>query len=241
MRAFSLGALRVGEALRAVAGLGAHRYVAGRMHLVHALAFEAAVDGADRLLEPGKSWAKQLLEGTGPHARLEVGSRDDALWRRSTEAEVVAILDAFWTPGQRADASRDSLRALLDRYDLGPPRDHAPFEESLEDSIHPLLIDAGWELLSLSALDPARHKGAISAFGDPLAFASACFEEATAIPSPVTLLELPAFGPTELLGGATGGGDLLEPLVVWAEGNDTYVDYVVRGVRRAAGLPEREQ
>jgi len=28
--------------------------------------------------------------------------------------------------------------------------------------------------------------------------------------------------------------------VVWAEGNDTYIDYVVRGVRRAAGLPEVE-
>lgn len=238
MKAFSLGAAEVAEALRAVAGLGAHRYVAGRLHLVHALAFEAAVDGGDGRLEGGKRWARELL--AGPDTRLDVGSRDEALWRRSTEAEVVAVLDAFWTPGQRAAASRESLRALLHRYDLAL-RDHAPFEESLEDSIHPLLIDAGWELLSLSALDPARHKGAISAFGDALAFASACFEEDTAIPSPTTLLELPAFGPTELLRGATDEGHLLEPLVVWADGNDTYVDYVVRGVRRAAGLPEREE
>jgi len=28
---------------------------------------------------------------------------------------------------------------------------------------------------------------------------------------------------------------------VWADGDDTYLDYVIRGVRRAARLPERDE
>ncbi len=244
MKAFSLGAARVEEALRAVTGLGAHRYVAGRLHLVHALAFAAVrnepdgLDAPESPLAEGKRWATGLLETAAHGGALDVGSRDEALWRRSTESEMAALLDAFWTPGDRARASRDALRALMGRFGLDLPADDPPFQESHEDSIHPLLIDAGWELLPLRALDPERHRGAISAFGDPLAFASACFEEETAIPPPVTLLELPAIGPAELLSGAAEDGELREPLVVWADGNDTYVDYVVRGVRRAARLAE---
>jgi hypothetical protein len=29
---------------------------------------------------------------------------------------------------------------------------------------------------------------------------------------------------------------MVEPLVVWVEGNETYLDYVMRGVRRAAKI-----
>jgi hypothetical protein len=28
---------------------------------------------------------------------------------------------------------------------------------------------------------------------------------------------------------------------VWADGDETYLDYVLRGVRRAAKLPERDE
>jgi hypothetical protein len=116
-----------------------------------------------------------------------------------------------------------------------------PFDEGAEEGMHPLLVDAGWELCPLSALDPERHKGAITAFGDELAFASAVFEEETAIPRVPALLELPALGPTELLQGADDEGNLVEPLVVWAQGNETYLDYLIRGIRRAARLPERDE
>jgi hypothetical protein len=225
MKALSLGAVRVEEALRVVSSLGTHRYLAGRAHLVHALGF-AAADGADSRLDDARRWAAELLDG-GAH---DVRSREDSLWRRSTEAEVVALLDTFWTPGERATASREALRALLDNHDLAITA--APlFEESIEHAIHPLLVDAGWELLPLSALDPERHKGAIAAFGDLLAFASACMDDGEP-----ALLELPALGPNELLHGADDDGTLCEPLVVWAQGNETYVDYVIRGVRRAARL-----
>jgi hypothetical protein len=225
MKALSLGAVRVEEALRVVSSLGAHRYLAGRAHLVHVFGF-AAAQGADGRLDDGRKWAIELLGGGGPDPR----STDEAVWRRSTEAEVVALLDAFWTPGERATASRRALRAVLEAHDLALAP-HAPFEESVEPTIHPLLVDAGWELLPLSELDPDRHKGAIAAFGDLLAFASACMLDGEPV-----LLELPALGPNELLHGAGDDGTLCEPLVVWAQGNETYVDYVVRGVRRAAKL-----
>ncbi len=250
MRAFSLGAASIADALRAVSALGTHRYVAGRLHLAHAFAFAALPDpddGDDGVLAEGRAWARELLGAGGPTGKagkpcaLDASSRDEALWRRSTEAEVAAVLDAFWTPGPRATASRDALRALLERHDLALPEARTPFDESAEDAIHPVLIDAGWELVPLRSLHPERHRGAIAAFGDALSFESARFEEETAIPSPPTILELSAFGPTELVYGVGAGGELVEPLVVWAEGNETYVDYVIRGVRRAARLPEREE
>jgi hypothetical protein len=232
MQAVPLGATRADEALRAVQALGAHRYVAGRMHLLHALAVAAVADPGEALGEAA-AWAQAKLAD----ASLDPASRDERLWRRGSDAELLAVLDAYWTPGLRADATRTALRALLARHDL-PVADHAPFDESAEDAIHPLLVDAGWELLALAQLDPERHRGAREAFGAPIAFESARFEEETAIPPPVHLYELPAIGPVELLRGAGDDGLLAEPLVVWAGGDETYLDYVVRGVRRAAKLPQ---
>ncbi|HEY3822696.1 MAG TPA: hypothetical protein VGL81_36275 [Polyangiaceae bacterium] len=236
MRAISLAATRADEALRVVKALGSHRYVAGRLHLVHALAF-GSVRGEVPGLAEAQAWAKATL------ARDDVdpSSRDEALWRRATDAELVAVLDAFWTPGETASDARHGLRNLLQRYDLRLS-EHAPFDESAEDEMHPLLIDAGWELLPLAALDPQRHRGAMDAFGDALAFESARFEEETAIPPPTYLYELPALSPVELLLGASGDDGALAgaPLVVWADGHETYLDYVLRGVRRAAKLPERD-
>jgi hypothetical protein len=231
--ALSLGATRVDEALRAMRALGAHRYVAGRMHLVHAFALAAAPAG-EALAQAG-AWARATLADPG----IDATSRDEALWRRCSDAELVALLDVFWTPAERARAARDQLVELLARHDL-TPQDHAPFDEAREDDMHPLVIDAGWELLALAELDPVHHKGAIAAFGEALSFESARFEEETAIPSTTHVYELPAIGPVELLRGADGDGMLAEPLVVWAEGDETYLDYVVRGVRRAAKLPERD-
>ena len=72
--------------------------------------------------------------------------------------------------------------------------------------MHPLLVDAGWELLPLAQLDPERHRGAMSAFGDGLSFESARFEEETAIPPLSHLYELPAIGPVELLQGVDPAG-----------------------------------
>ena len=161
------------------------------------------------------------------------------MWRRSTDAELVAVLEGFWRTDVAALEAREALSALLERHGLTPPA-YAAFDETVEDEVHPLLIDAGWELLSLGELDEERHKGAIGAFGERIVFESARFEEETAIPRPVHLVELPAFGPVELLRGVDHQGALAAPLVAWTEGDETYVDYVLRGVRRSAKLPERD-
>jgi hypothetical protein len=233
MIAYSLGASRADEAVRVVRALGSHRYVAGRLHLVHALAFAAIPDDASGLLREGQAWAQRTLADPD----LDCASRDERLWRRSADVEVAAIVEAFWVPGERAAAARAMLGEQLARLELPVP-DHAPFDEAFEEMTHPVLVDAGWELVALSALDPERHRGVIGAFGDALAFESACFEAETTIPQQTHVYELPALGPVELLRGASDDGSLAAPLVVWADGHETYVDYVVRGVRRAARLPE---
>jgi|SRR6185312_674082 len=235
MQAIDLGVGRVDAALRLVRALGAHRYNAGRTHLVHAAAIAAVGDDAGGALAEALAWSRATLALTD----LDAASRDERLWRRSTEAEVAAVLDAFWTPSTRADAARAALTKFLAEHEL-PVGDHAPFDESAEDGVHPLVIDAGWELVPLGELDPERHKGAIAAFGDDLFFDAAVFEEETAIPREPCLLELPAIGAVELLRGARDDGALAEPLVLWMQGNETYVDYLLRGVCRAAKIDLEE-
>lgn len=235
MMAVSLGATRADEAVRVVKALGAHRYVAGRLHLAHAFAFAATPDADGAPLGAAKAWAREVLSTPD----VDAASRDERLWRRSSEAEIAAVLEAFWIPGPRRDAARHALRAFLTQHELPVPS-HAPFDEGVEDAVHPLLVDAGWELLGLRELDPTRHRGAMDAFGSALAFESAAFEEDTAMPRPTHLYELPALGAVELLEAADDDGALAEPLVVWVEGHETYLDYVLRGVRRAAKLPERD-
>ncbi len=233
MIAIDLGVRRVDQALRLVRALGAHRYVAGRLHLAHAFAVAAIGDDAGGVLAAAREWALGTLAlgGNG----LDLGSRDERLWRRCSDAELAAVLDAYWTPGARSGVARGTLRSLLDRHDLAVSP-HDAFDEAVEDAIHPLTLDAGWELLGLGELDPERHKGAIASFGDDLAFESACFEEETAVPSLPHLYELPAVGATELLHGASDDGTLKQPFILWVQGNETYLDYVFRGICRAARL-----
>ncbi len=237
MIAVDLGVRRVDQALRLVRALGAHRYVAGRLHLVHAFAVASVGDDAAGALVDARAWALETLErpGTG----LDLASRDERLWRRCSDVEVVAVLDAYWAPGPRSRSARDTLRARLERHGLAAAG-HQAFDESVEDLIHPLAVDAGWELLGLAELDPERHKGVIAAFGDRLVFESAAFEEGAAIPSSPHLYELPAVGAAELLDGADDQGVLAQPFVVWAQGNETYLEYVFRGVARAAKLESPE-
>jgi hypothetical protein len=236
MIAVPVGATTVDEALRAVRALGAHRYVAGRMHLVHAFAFAAAGASDPPGLDEARAGARAVLVD----ADVDAASRDERLWRRSTDAELVAVLQAFWTPGDGARAARSALQVHLTQHAVDV-RTYDAFDETMEDQVHPLLVDAGWELVPLASLDAERHRGAIAAFGDGLSFDSARFEEETAIPATCSLYELPAIGPVELLRGADDEGRLAAPLVLWAEVHETYLDYVLRGVRRAAKLCEPDE
>jgi hypothetical protein len=218
------------EATRLVRALGAHRYVAGRLVLVHALAFDALdLQGASPSLAEAIAWARSVLASPD----VDAASKDDRLYRAASADEVAGVLEGFWTPATHADLVHERLMNRLEalELDLGT---HPPFDEGAEDDLHPCLVDAGWELHPLAALDPERHKGAILAFDEPILFEAARFEEENALPPIRQLQELPAFGPVELLRGVDPDGNLIEPLVLWTDGNDVYQDYVLRGALRAA-------
>lgn len=231
-----------GDALvRFVRVLGQHRYVASRLHLVHAFAVEAACssagDDGDPALAEARTWAAGVLADPD----IDRASKDERLHRRATDAELVAVLAAFWSPGERRERAALALAERLIEIEAPPPDLEAlPFDESSEEDMFPVLVDAGWELLPLAGLDRERHKGAIAAFDDHLAFDVAKFEEENAVPQAVTLHELPAVGAVELLAALDADGAVRAPFVLWTSGNETYVDYVLRGLVRAAKLEPRE-
>src|SRR6185295_620277 len=138
-------------------------------------------------------------------------------FRKASDEEIAALLAAFWIDGPARVAAHARLEGHLARIDA-LPGDALPFDESREDEIFPRLVDVGWELLPLAALDAERHKGAIHSFDD---FEVARFEEENAVPPIVTLCELPLLGATELLCDPSSA-----PFVVWTEGHESYVDYV---------------
>jgi hypothetical protein len=225
------------ELVRFVRALGQHRYVASRLHLVHAFAIEAAGLAGDPALAEARAWAEEVLADP----EIDRASKDERLHRRATDAELCAVLAAFWMPGPQRESAAITLALRLAEIGVEPPGEAAvPFDEDTEEDVFPVLVDAGWELLTLRALDPERHRGAINAFGDALAFDVAKFEEESAVPETVTLHELPALGPTELLMTLDADGDVRVPFVLWTSGHETYVGYVLRGVLKAAKLdPER--
>jgi hypothetical protein len=212
------------ELIRFVRTLGQHRYVGSRLHLIHAFAIEAA---GDRSIEDATAWAKRAL-GSGA---IALDSKDERLYRRATDAELVAVLTAFW--GEDAEDAKTRLRERLRAISALPDESELPFDESREDEIFPVLIDAGWELIPLARLDRERHRGAIQSFDD---FEVARFDEESAIPPLVTLHELPLLGGIELLAAFDETGALRAPFVLWQEGHETYLDYVLRGILRAAKL-----
>lgn len=220
MFGFELGPRSGAELLRFVRALGQHRYVASRLHLVHAFAVDAA---ASPETADANAWAKRVI---GSGGALDLGSKDERLWRKATEAELGAVLSAFWGP--ESDAAQTRLRNHLASIGVEVDADAVPFDENEEEDIFPVLVDAGWELLPLAQLDVERHRGAIQCFGD---FEVARFEEESAIPPIVTLHELPIFGPNELLGDPSRA-----ELVLWQQGNETYLDYVLRGVMKMSKL-----
>ncbi|MEA2753380.1 MAG: hypothetical protein QOI41_7523 [Myxococcales bacterium] len=226
------------QLVRFVRALGQHRYVASRLHLVHAFAIEAACgayDATPAALAEAKAWAAGVLGD----AEIDRGSKDERLYRRVTDAELVAVLGAFWSAGEARERASLALAARLVEIGAEPPDlDAIPFDESSEDEMFPVLVDAGWELLPLSALDAERHKGAMAAFDDDdgLSFEVAKFEEENAIPPPVTLHELPALGALELLAAFDDEGAARAPFVLWTSGHETYVDYVLRGVLKVAKI-----
>jgi hypothetical protein len=217
---------RGAEAVRIIKALGSHRYVLGRAHDVHVLAVSAAREFLGEHPEL-VAWADALLATKD----VDVLSRDERLMRRVSDAELVAVLSAFWSEGEAAERARDRLEEWLS--DLEEPLE-APFSEENEEAMFPVLVDAGWELLPLALLDEERHRGAIEAFGDRIAFEGERFNEEAAVPPRTYLIELPAMGESELVHLVDDEGGLTEPLVVWAEGPEPYIEYLLRGVMKVA-------
>ena len=233
MIAIDLGARSASQAAAVVRALGQHRYVVGRAHLVHAVALDALADAPFDELADAVAWARTTLADPS----IDAASRDERLLRRSSDAEIAAVLSVFWSTGSVADQARRRLRESFARLEL-PLATNDPFDPEAEEAIHPLLLDAGWELVPLHALDPERHKGAIGAFGERILYDAAAFEEETSIPPLVPLHELPAMGSAELLSALDADGALVEPLTLWVEGSLTYHEYIVRGVKRAAKIED---
>ncbi len=219
-------------AARLVRALGSHRYVASRLHLVHAFAF-VACEGSQGL-DDASSWARRVLES----GVIEIGSRDERLWRSSTEAEMASVLATFWGLGAARQKAHSELRNCLDRIgeniatrDLFSPVD--------EDAIFPLLVDSGWELVPLASFDRERHKGVIAAYGEPILFEAARFDEESAVPALVYQVELPAMGAHELLSSTNERGEFVDPwLPLWIDVPSIYASYILRGVARAAKIDE---
>lgn len=234
MDGFELPCRTATEVGRAIRALGGHRYVAGRLILVHAALFDAVresvPDDLRALLVDAFAWAKEVLSDP----TIDPASRDERLMRRSTEKELAAALEAMW--GDDRERAKERLTRWLTHVDLLPAPEAQPFDEAHEEDMHPVLVDAGWELLSLGELDPERHRGAIDAFEERIDFEAAKFEEAEAIPKPTSLHELSAIGPVEALRAMGDDGILREPLVLFMEGEPTYLDYVLRGILRSAKL-----
>jgi len=225
---FEIGTRTGEELVRFVRALGQHRYVASRLHLVHAFAVEAAADHP--AMGEAAAWATRAL---GAGGLIDLASKDERLFRRATDAELGAVLETFWGGGDAAARSKELLRERLASIDALPDESLVPFDESREEDVFPVLVDAGWELLPLAHLDFERHKGAIQSFDD---YEVARFEEENAIPPVVNLYELPVLGGLELLAGIDAAGTSRAPFVLWHQGNETYVDYVLRGVLRASKI-----
>jgi hypothetical protein len=220
------------DVVRLVRALGRHRYVSSRLHLVHAFVIDAAALAAPEPLVAAAAWARRAI-GSGA---IDLASKDERLHRRASDAELAAVLDAFWGTGPEAvdrSGARARLTEHLDGIEGVPSSDRLPFDEAREEDTFPILVDAGWELLPLAKLDPTLHKGAIQALDD---YEVARFDEESMVPPLSTLHELPILGGVELLHGFDKTGACRAPFVLWQQGNEEYLDYVLRGVLRAAKL-----
>ena len=145
-----------------VRALGAHRYVAGRLHLAHAFAVAAVADDAAGVLAEARAWA--LRDARARRAASTSASRDERLWRRCSDAELAAVLDAYWTPGDAvAGGPRRAPRRCLDRHGLAVRRARGLRRVGRgRDPPAARSTPAGSSWRSRE-LDPERHRGAIAA------------------------------------------------------------------------------
>lgn len=206
-----------------IRAMGRHRYVAEVDLRIH-----FTVDRA--LAGRGESYAAAAaafdrLESEDPE--LDPTSRDPRLWRRAEADEVGRAVEELWTPDEGGNEARLALATALRVADIATP-DHEPFAGDIEAPGHPELILLDWAFLPVEELDIERHRGALRAMEDS-------GDEVDA--SELVYVEGPSLTEVELCRGCPAGVIPDDP-VFWADGPYSYVDYVFRGVAKAAKLVE---
>lgn len=207
----------VGALLRA---MGRHRYVREVDHTLHWSVDEALSDRP-----PFDARAAAMRELRKQRPDLDLTSRDPALWRYADTEVVIEALSVFWTPGPAAERASQRLRQLLADAELALAT-HAPFQSDPEDPPHPELIRLDREFFPIEELDPERHSGALRALelaGEEVNVSAPVYQEATCLAYPELALGAPH-------------GVLPTDFLVWSDGDYSYIDYVFRGIAKAARL-----
>jgi hypothetical protein len=220
MLAWSFSARSLDEIERLLRALGKHRYVRDVDHRLH-----WSVDRALAELPPFAPHAAAFEARRKKERDLEIASRDPSLWRGATIDDVVAVLRAFWTPGEAAERHKKRLLAALAETRL-PPATHEPFAASADEPPHPELVLLDWELFPVDELDADRHRGALEAMEEAAEEVNASapvYQEGVILAAP------------ELCEGAPGGA-LIDDFFVWSDGPYSYSDYVFRGAAKVAKL-----
>ena len=220
MLAWSFSARTLDEVAQLLRMMGRHRYVRETSHALHWTVDHALSDRA-----PFSARAAAFEARRAKEPDLDVTSRDPSLWEYADTEVVIEALSVFWTPGDAGDRAKARLRAVLEKTDLGLAQ-HEPFKADPEEPPHPELILLDWEFFPIQELDPERHEGAIRALeiaGDEVDVSAPVYQEGVTIAYP------------ELARGAPQGV-LPTDFLVWSDGAYSYVDYVFRGVAKAARL-----
>jgi hypothetical protein len=220
MLAWSFSARTLDEVAALLRAMGRHRYVRETSHALHWSVDEALSD-----LPPFAARAAAFRARRDREPGLDVTSRDPSLWAYADTEVVIEALGVFWTKGERAVKATERLREILEESELGVAT-HAPFEADPEEPPHPELILLDWEFFPIDELDPERHEGALRALelaGEEVHVSAPVYQESACLAYP------------ELAEGAPQGV-LPTDFLIWSDGAYSYVDYVFRGVAKAARL-----
>jgi hypothetical protein len=220
MLAWSFSARTADEVGALLRAMGRHRYVREVDHGIHWAVDEAL---SDRPAFGAR--AAKLRELRKKQPDLDLASRDPVLWQYADTEVVIDALSVFWTPGSDAERASQRLRQVLADAELGVAA-HEPFQSDPEDPPHPELIRLDWEFFPIDELDAERHSGALRALelaGEEVNVSAPVYQESTCLAFP------------ELARGAPHGVLPID-FMVWSDGDYSYVDYVFRGVARAARL-----
>src|SRR6266542_1111621 len=207
----------IGALLRA---MGRHRYLREIDHGIHWSVDEALQDRTT--FAPR---AKACRERRDSEPNLDPASRDPSLWKYADTEVVIGALSVFWTKGDEAERAKEQLRRGLEQTEIELPS-HAPFRSDPEEPPHPEIILLDWEFFPIEELDPERHSGALRALeiaGDEVNISAPVYVEGMCIGYPELVLGAPQ-------------GVLPVDFTVWCDGDYSYVDYVFRGVAKAAKL-----